>query len=67
MEGTQGKTVDERTKLDAMEERCCLACSAFFPYHQESLPAMAPTVGRALSHQPLVKKISYRLIYMPIL
>jgi len=44
------------------------ACSACFPVEPRTTsPAMVPpTVGWALPHQSLIKKISYRLAYSSI-
>ena len=72
--GTQGRSLESGTEAEAVEEDCLLACSSwvtqsvFFLYKLRSTsPGTASsTMGFALPHQSLIKKIHHRLYLGPI-
>lgn len=57
--GTQGRKLEAGSEAEAVEEHLSWACSDYFLYNP-GLPAgvAPPTVGWALSHQLLIKKMS---------
>ena len=69
----QGRNLEAGADAEAMEECCLLVCSswlvqpAFFIEATTTSPGMAPpTMGWALPHQSLIKKMPYRLAHIPI-
>lgn len=65
----QGRNLKAGVGAEGLEGCCLMACSARLLVEPRTMSprVSAPTVGWALPHQSLIKKMPYRLAYSPVI